>query len=934
MFPRTPFRTQRLTEFHRDKENVKSAGLTATGPGRTRTPMKVLDFPAPLLTPSRQPLATVNGTGSGLRGQQLRSLSLKPSLPRIEALRCEGGAGKLDGRSTSRGGKTPKRNKRQKSKSCASTPSLPPSVTKPKPDDSVVDSITSHLFDRLVQAELGPIGRNTTVHQPKMLRRKCASSQLRDSSAEDTAQDIHDGKDADETSFDEAVSAFVEEIISNAVQTLQQEAQIPSIRNDAKTTSDIHIQTLKSPARPEPTDEDVETYVDAVLSVQLQIVRMEYEEKLDSCLDVSLQCPQSLDVSKDSLQDCSSSRSFNDDKNKGYVDENIDDSLVGSLSFDDETPSRVSNQGTSPCTRLLLDTFASLSAGGTLLGSSPGYMLLPPRREVANRGAGVGLRHASCDSQGSYEDEFLKFVHSPYDSGNTMARADSPFMQDTAVCTTPGVNDVPKNVFSRQVKDTQTCMTPLRLIETSTGVTPMKVANTDTSMTPVKISDISTETNAVSLQDSGTETEVVQLQDAMIGSPLKVASVGVSMTPIKPSNAQTNTSPTKVTDSSTDMGIEMTDCGSDARQPEVSDAMVGTPVKQRATGVGTSPVSVQDTSSWMTPVKMQSIAMGTSPAAKVQDSGTEMPAVHLMDTGVGMSPLPSRTERAVGTSPKATSDREVGSTPISMTHMNCGTTPHQYTDSNTAMTPVFVCSTQTLTSPPVVPSLRFSTSPNSVDPAKLVSHVQTAAISNQLLRTEIQMLRSQKAEADERLTVARRQVEEIEEQGVMNEDKMRQMKRMGRASADKEIDDLMCQVGEQMMQIGQMEAALGEKTQMLSSLKDDNEKMKKEYKQQIADLQDDLCRAYRQHQQQISELEAEYKKEDYERHYTRSQKRVCELETQLDAFIQLQGTVDRAIQVQNQFEVAQSTFRDVESLFQMTLQHHGAVTAQVRNVIM
>eukprot|EP00057_Strongylocentrotus_purpuratus_P023022 XP_011677496.1 PREDICTED: uncharacterized protein LOC100888546 [Strongylocentrotus purpuratus] len=785
--------------------------------------MKVLDFPAPLLTPSRQPLATVNGTGSGLRGQQLRSLSLKPSLPRIEALRCEGGAGKLDGRCTPRGGKTPKRNKRQKSKSCASTPSSLPSVTcKPKPDDSVVDSITSHLFDRLVQAELGLIGSNTTVHQPKMLRRKCGSSQLTDPSAVDTAVDVHDARNIVETSFDDAVSTFVEGIISNAVQTLQQEAQIPSIRNDAKTTSDIHIQTLKSPTRSEPSDEDVESYVDAVLSVQLQIVRMEYEEKLNSCLDVSLQCPQSLDASKDSLQDCSSSRSFNDDKNKGYVDENIDDSLVGSLSFDDETPSRVSTQGTSPCTRLLLDTFASLSAGGSLLGVSPGYMLLPPRREVANRRAGDGLSHASRDSQGSYEDEFLKFVHSQYDSRDTTARTDSPVMQDTAVCTTPSMNDVQSNAFSHQVKDTQTCMTPLRLIETSTGVTPVKVANTDTSMTPVKvantdtsmtpvkISDISTETNAVSLQESGTGTEVVQLQDAMIGSPLKVASVGVSMTPIKPSNAQTNTSPTKVTDSSTDMGIEMTDCGSDARQPEVRDAMVGTPVKQRATGVGTSPVSVQDTSSWMTPVKMQSIAMGTSPAAKVQDSGTEMPTVHLMDTGVGMSPLPSRTERAVGTSPKATSDREVGSTPISMTHMNCGTTPHQYIDSNTAMTPVFVCSTQTLTSPPVVPSLRFSTSPNSVDPAKLVSHVQTAAISNQLLRTEIQMLRSQKAEADERLTVARRQVQENEEQGVMNEDKMRQMKRMGRASADKEIDDLMCQVGEQMMQIGQMEAALGE----------------------------------------------------------------------------------------------------------------------------
>ena len=78
--------------------------------------------------------------------------------------------------------------------------------------------------------------------------------------------------------------------------------------------------------------------------------------------------------------------------------------------------------------------------------------------------------------------------------------------------------------------------------------------------------------------------------------------------------------------------------------------------------------------------------------------------------------------------------------------------------------------------------LRFSTSPNSVDPTKLVSHVQTAAISNQLLRTEIQMLRSQKAEADERLTVARRQIQEKEEEVVLNEDRMGQMKKMARVS--------------------------------------------------------------------------------------------------------------------------------------------------------
>nr|XP_054748884.1 myosin-2 heavy chain-like [Lytechinus pictus]XP_054748885.1 myosin-2 heavy chain-like [Lytechinus pictus] len=920
MYQRTPFRSQRLTEPLRDKENVKSTGLAAMVPGRARTPMKAFDSPHTPLTPLRQPLALVNGPGSGLKGQQPRKQSLKPSLPRIEALRNEGGIGKLDGGSATRGTKTPKRPKRHKSKSCTSTPSLA-SVTKPKPDDSVVDSITSHLFDQILQSELGLVKSKTTLLQPKLER---SISPVKVRSLSDTVEDIQDGQDITEPWFDEAVSAYVEGIISSALHSLHQEAQMASHRTDSEVTT--YNQTLKSPSsRPEPSDEDIQTYVDAVLSVQLQLVRMEYEDKLNSCLDHSLDSPH--DASKDSLQD-GSLTSFNDDGHEGALDADINDSLVGSLSFADTTPSRVKMQCASPCTSLLLDAFASLSEGGTPLCSSPGYMLLPPRRELVHGEAGVTLRHASADSLGSYEDEFLRFVHSQYSSKNAMERTNSPFMQDTGMCTTPGLNDVSRNSLSYEVRDTYT---PLRLIDNSTNMTPKNIVNTETSITPVKLSDISTETNALSLQESSTETEAVQLQDAMIGSPLNVASVGVSMTPVKPSDAQTNTSPTKVTDSSTDMGIEMADCGSDARKLEVCDAMVGTPVKQCTSGVATSPVISKDTSSCMTPVKMDSTAMGTSPA-KVEDCGTEMPVIHLMDTGVSMSPLPTRTETAVGTSPTATADKEVGCTPIRMTDMNCGTTPHQVTDSNTAMTPILVTNTQTLTSPPVVPNLRFSMSPNSVDSVKLVSHVQTAAISNQLLRTEIQMLRSEKAQADQRLTLATEQIQKKEQEVLMSEDSMGQLKRMARASADKEIEDVMSQVGEQMMQIAQLEAALGEKTQMLSSLKDDNEKMKKDYKQQIIDLQDDLCRAYRQHQQQLSDLETQYRKGDYERHYTRSQHRVNELETQLDAFIQLQDTVDRAIQIQDQFNVAKKTFEDVESLFKMTIQSRDRVTAQMKTL--
>lgn len=81
-----------------------------------------------------------------------------------------------------------------------------------------------------------------------MLRRKCASSQLTDSSAADTALDVHDGQDSDETSFDEAVSAFVEGIISNAVQTLQQEVWRSKVK--------VHIGERHLPAEDRSTPEE------------------------------------------------------------------------------------------------------------------------------------------------------------------------------------------------------------------------------------------------------------------------------------------------------------------------------------------------------------------------------------------------------------------------------------------------------------------------------------------------------------------------------------------------------------------------------------------------------------------------------------------------------------------------------------------------------
>ncbi|XP_071493447.1 uncharacterized protein [Diadema antillarum] len=223
---------------------------------------------------------------------------------------------------------------------------------------------------------------------------------------------------------------------------------------------------------------------------------------------------------------------------------------------------------------------------------------------------------------------------------------------------------------------------------------------------------------------------------------------------------------------------------------------------------------------------------------------------------------------------------------------------------------------------------KFSSSPSSLDSSKLVSHVQTAAISNQLLRTEIQLLKSQKDEAEERLVATRRQMEKKEQEVAEEEERMGHLRRTARASADREIEDLMGQVGEQMMQIGQLEATLAEKNEAIHSLKADQQKLRKDYDHQISDLQDDLCRAYRQHQQQITELETQYRKEDYERHYARSQRRVQELEGQVMAFTQLQDTVDRALQVQADFDVVKETFGQVHSLYQLTMEQQRGLKLQ------
>ena len=458
------------------------------------------------------------------------------------------------------------------------------------------------------------------------------------------------------------------------------QARIDSLEDQLQQP--LATETQASSPRGDPTDEDIAAYVDAVLSVQLQIVRSEYQEKQDSCLGESdgLQGSESLASPKTGLPEdtssCSPSSMTPSDRNRiAITDTHHSESLGVS------PPIVHPSQEPATPTSLLLNALDDISLAGTPWGLSPGYMLLPPRRDQMHR--------QQLASEGSYEDEFLRFCHSQYQSTGAERR----------VVTSP--MGTPLKMIDRS------CNTlPLLHDDAETSTSPPKPVHTEIFMTPQKFADTAcgTSTEMYSTEECGTQMEHVGMQDAQIGTPVKMASVSIEMTPVKPSDMETNTTPIKMKDESTEVAFEVRDSSTDAPHIVLSDAMVGTPIKQTSAGVGTSPISVQDHASSMTPIKTQSTGEGTSPT-RVCDRGTEMPSIDLMDSGVGTSPLPAMKESAVGTTPTVKINKEVG-TPMQTSSLGCGTTPHHYSDSTTAMTPVLLSSTETLTSPPVVPSLR------------------------------------------------------------------------------------------------------------------------------------------------------------------------------------------------------------------------------------
>ena len=182
------------------------------------------------------------------------------------------------------------------------------------------------------------------------------------------------------------------------------------------------------PQEANPTDEDIAAYIDAVLSVQLQIVRSEYQEKPDSCLGESdgLQESESLASPKTGLPEdtlsCSPLSMTPSDRNRiAITDTHHSESLGVSPPI-----VRPSQEPATP-TSLLLNALNDISLAGTPWGLSPGYMLLPPRRDQ--------MRRQHLASEGSYEDEFLRFCHSQYQSTGAERRAATSLMTETAVGT-------------------------------------------------------------------------------------------------------------------------------------------------------------------------------------------------------------------------------------------------------------------------------------------------------------------------------------------------------------------------------------------------------------------------------------------------------------------------------------------------------------------
>ncbi|XP_038054720.1 myosin-11-like [Patiria miniata] len=492
--------------------------------------------------------------------------------------------------------------------------------------------------------------------------------------------------------------------------------------------------------------------------------------------------------------------------------------------------------------------------------------------------------------------------------GSTPVHSNITAMTDSSVGVTPVKS---YSIFTgttphKPILKTDSCLmtTPIYVSKAYNGTTPTGMTDGVTMTNPTSSTDAcigTTPIRPVEVLNKSVTATLSQLPDSAFGTASKQCSdANCGTTPVRVSNTSTVTTPTGLMDASVGTtpseSVEMT-----------NKSVMVTPIRMSDTMTETTPIQSSHALIGTTPVKSADIGLSTDPAL-VTDSST------------GTSPV-RVTEVGVGTGSYQAVDAQCGSTPVRVVDMKCGTSPSASVDASTAVTPLALSTAETLTSPIVVPAFKLEAeSPSQLDASSLMSHMESACISNELLRREIQTMKTTKAELQHQLDGAREQLErrEVVERLEQLNPKV-ELRQTSKESLQTEVDNLLLQVGEQMNQQAFLQEALHQKSAELSTANQDKINMRDQYQKEIHNLQQDLCIAYKQQQQEVSDLHAFYEQNNYEPHYMRARVTIAELKTELQAYTDLKDTLDKAAEIQEQFGCIEEAYSLVNALFTKTM---------------
>ncbi|XP_013421699.1 COP1-interactive protein 1 [Lingula anatina] len=411
--------------------------------------------------------------------------------------------------------------------------------------------------------------------------------------------------------------------------------------------------------------------------------------------------------------------------------------------------------------------------------------------------------------------------------------------------------------------DIQATLTPQLAPESKSDLP--ELTDTGTMMTPKK------EENEVKSTEGNTSVPVAMATTSTMVTPVKTAETGQMVSPVAMKTTSTTVTPVKT--------VEQEQMMSPVTMG--TTATMVTPVKTTETGQMTSHVAIENTATMTTPISLRDAGGMTSP-------------VKTHDQGQAMSPMPSLLEAGTTVTPVKYESTGQATSPVSMS------------TTETAMTPPPVrVSTGTVTSPVQVPFGRFSeiAEVSHLDPVNLAHQLESAGISNELLRGEITSLRDHCEQRARQLDQLKEDLATKEVSLEEYKEKILHVELEAKASGQEVVADLMTQLGQQMSQIADLESKLKSKDQVIIQMKEAHDTGLRELQerqqktvemlqQKNQNLQDDLCTAYKQHKKELAALKEEHSRFDYKSLYHKAQQTIAELEAELEVYSSLKDAIE------------------------------------------